>query len=113
MKEIEVAKPARHRVLACVPGAIPADERPAHFALIAELFASAQGPIPIAGGYAFRFPASQFESLTRFVANERRCCPFLDFTLEIPAEEQSICLRLTGPDGTREFLDMELPIGRE
>ena len=74
--------------LACVPGAIPAAERPAHFQLIRQLFEKEmleRAEIP--GGYSFRFPASSYDALARFVSNERRCCPFLSFELTVePAE---------------------------
>jgi hypothetical protein len=96
--------------LACVPGAIPAEERPAHFALVAELFATAvleRTEVP--GGYGFRFADERFESVAKFVANERKCCPFLDFEITVPAAGGPVWLRMTGPEGTREFLDAELP----
>lgn len=96
--------------LACVPGAIPAAERPAHFALIQSLFGEvALERHPIPGGYAFRFPADAFDALSRFVANERKCCPFLTFTVQVSPAEGSIELRITGPAGTQEFLALELP----
>lgn len=41
--------------LACVPGAIPAEERPAHFELIRRLFDSARETRPLQDGYAFAF----------------------------------------------------------
>ena len=43
----------------------------------------------------------------RFVANERRCCPFLTFTLELAPDGGPLWLRLTGPAGTRAFLEAE------
>jgi hypothetical protein len=96
--------------LACVPGGIPPAERPAHFALLNRLFANhAQERRDVAGGYAFRFDAASFDDVARFVARERLCCPFLDFSLELSAQDGPLWLRLTGPDGTREFLDAELP----
>jgi hypothetical protein len=96
--------------LACVPGAIPAAERPAHFALARRLFTEDAAERREWGeGYAFRFAADAFEPVARFVANERKCCPFLDF--EITAEAAGpVWLRLTGPAGTRAFLDAELPL---
>jgi hypothetical protein len=95
--------------LACVPGAIPLAERPAHFALLARLFGEAvRERHDLPDGYAFRFDAESFEQVARFVANERRCCPFLTFTVELAQEAGPIWLRLTGPPGTRELLDAEL-----
>ena len=70
--------------LACVPGALP-------------------------DGYAYRFDADAFDDVARWVANERRCCPFLTFALELSPEGGPLWARLTGPEGTRAFLDAELP----
>jgi len=95
--------------IAWVPGAIPAAERPGHFQLIRELFEK-QAPerAEVPGGYVFRFPASSFDAVARFVSNERRCCPFLAFALSVKPADAGVQLKLTGPEGTREFLKAEL-----
>jgi hypothetical protein len=36
---------------------------------------------------------------------ERQCCRFLRFQLTIEPGADSIVLEVTGPEGTREFLD--------
>jgi hypothetical protein len=96
--------------LACVPGAIPARERTAHFALLQRLFGeSARRREKLSDGYRYRFDGDALEGLTAFVMNERRCCPFLSFTLEIAPADGPILLTLTGPAGIHEFLDAELP----
>ena len=95
--------------LACVPGAIPADERPTHFALAARLFGTeARERRALPDGYALRFDAEMFGQVAQFVEHERLCCPFLTFTLELAGAGGPLWLRLTGPAGTREFLDAEL-----
>lgn len=95
--------------VACVPGAIPAAERSAHFALARKLFAEiAVERKVLSDGYAFRFDASELEAVSRFVANERRCCPFMTFELEVAAAGGPLWLRMTGPEGTRAVLDAEL-----
>lgn len=94
--------------LACVPGTIPADERPAHFALAAELFGGAvQERRALADGYAFRFAPERLEGVMRFVSNERRCCPFLEFGITVAPADGPVWLRLIGPEGTRAFLEAE------
>jgi len=101
---------APHPPLACVPGAIPASERDAHFALLRQIFGEqVRERRRLADGYAFRFDADTFDEIARFAANERRCCPFLAFTLELAPNEGPIWLRLTGPAGTHAFLDAEIP----
>ncbi len=63
-------------------------------------------------GYAFQFAAADLESLSRFIANERKCCPFMTFELEIAAASGPIWLRMTGPEGTRDVLEAELRLAR-
>jgi hypothetical protein len=99
--------------LACVPAAIPADERTAHFALAQRLFTgSVQERGDLLDGLAFRFAADDFEQVARFVANERRCCPFLRFEIAVEPDGGPdggpVWLRMTGPAGTRDFLRAEL-----
>ena len=94
--------------LRCVPDAIPADERPAHFARIKRLFREVmldrrEEP----SGYIFRFPPEEWDAIAHFVSHERRCCPFLTFSIDVTAENGPISLRLHGP-GSKEFVDAEL-----
>lgn len=118
MSSIPAVRAGTTLPLACVPGAIPAGDRRAHFALAARLFREAArdrrelpGGLPDAAeGYAFRFDADAFDDAARFVANERRCCPFLTFALDLAPAGGPLWLRLTGPVGTRAFLEAELPL---
>jgi hypothetical protein len=97
--------------LACVPSAIPVGERAGHFALARKLFIElAEARTDLPDGYAFRFGADAFESLARFVANERKCCPFMTFELAVAPESGPLWLRMTGPDGTRAVLQAELSL---
>ena len=98
--------------LACVRGAIASDEREAHFQLIDRLFREAKHarlvPGDLPNGYEYQFQPNALEEIARFIANERLCCPFLVFNLRVEANASSIALRISGPPGTRDFLDAEL-----
>ena len=95
--------------LACVPGAIPPDERQSHFSLARELFhVRAQERVALSDGYAIRLPHDALEDVARFVANERRCCPFMKFEITFGPESEPLWLRMTGPQGTKDVLDAEL-----
>jgi hypothetical protein len=97
--------------LACLPYAIPPDERKAHFALAKHLFAEkAEEWTDVANGYAIRFQADALEEIARFVANERKCCPFMSFELVLAPESGPLWLRMTGPEGTRDILQAELDV---
>jgi hypothetical protein len=91
-------------------GAIPENERAAHFALAAELFRTqTQERRDVPNGYAFRFTPDILEPLVRFVSKERRCCPFLTFTITVTGNSGPVWLEIAGPEGTREFLQADLP----
>ncbi len=95
--------------LACVPDAIPAEERSDHFARARKLFLQlAKERKDLAGGYEFRFDASSLTEVSRFIENERKCCPFMTFELEVAPDLGPLWLSMTGPDGTRDVLDAEL-----
>ena len=96
--------------LACVMEAIPEAQRPAHVALVSALFTECvQERRDLPDGYAFRFQADMLVDLASFVANERRCCPFLAFEITLAPNGGPVWLWMTGPDGTRELLAEELP----
>ena len=96
--------------LACVRDAIPAAERPAHFQRLTRLFTSAvRERRELPDGRAFRFDADALDEVARWIAHERRCCPFLRFALELAPDGGPLWVTLTGPPGTPEFLSAELP----
>jgi hypothetical protein len=96
--------------LACIPDAIPLGERRTHFERATRLFArESREKQVLPTGYAFRFDAGALDDLARWVAHERRCCPFLSFTLEVAPGGGLVWIRLTGPEGTHAFLDAQLP----
>jgi hypothetical protein len=99
--------------LACVSDAIPAAERAAHFALLERLFGEAVlERVELEEGVAFRFSDNERNSLTRFAANERKCCPFLEIEIDPTPAGDGLWLRLTGPAGARALLETVLPTKR-
>ena len=97
--------------LACNMNVFTPIERENHIQTTTWLFQSVQSVREVESGYEFIFPNPDgSEILTRmaeFISNERRCCPFLKFTLTIDANPLPITLTLTGPEGTQEFLRAE------
>jgi hypothetical protein len=94
---------------ACDMTAIPAAERPVHQRLIRRLMDDAAvDSRELSDGFAFHFPAVEYPAVAEFVARERLCCPFLTFTIEVMQEQGPLVLRLTGPEGVKEFIRAEL-----
>jgi len=97
--------------LICVPWAIPTAERRKHFDLARELFsARALERRELPDGYAIRFARDDLEAVARFIANERLCCPFLQFEVRVEQDAGPLWLQMTGPQGTREVLQAELSL---
>ena len=46
--------------------------------------------------------------VAEFIANERLCCPFFGFTVEIEPEGGALWLHLTGRDGVKPFIQAEV-----
>lgn len=57
-------------------------------------------------GYAYRFPsgANWIAELAQLITFERACCPFLRFNLRVEPANGPLWLELTGPEGTKDFL---------
>jgi hypothetical protein len=84
-------------------------QREAHIQTTTELIQAVQSVQEVENGYEFTFPnETQFISgIAEFISNERLCCPFLNFTLNIISNREPVSLLLTGPLGTQEFLRAE------
>ncbi|MGH9832438.1 MAG: hypothetical protein ACRD9Y_05430 [Blastocatellia bacterium] len=86
------------------------EERERHVAAIRQMLSAVREAQEIADGYALRFApdTAVLLKLAEFITGERLCCPFLSFDLRVEAEGGPVWLRLTGPEGVKEFLRMEL-----
>lgn len=99
---------------ACDMTAIPAAERGTHQELIRRLMSEVVRDIrELPDGLAFRFPAEEYDAVTRFVARERLCCPFLSFALDVTPERGPLWLRLTGAEGVKDFIRAELRLPKD
>jgi hypothetical protein len=61
-------------------------------------------------GFAYRFPGSDsiVDKLAAFVKTERACCDFFNFDLSISGDKSEAWLKITGPQGAKDFIIMEL-----
>ena len=83
-------------------------QRDGHIQSTRLLFETVQNVEEAENGYTFTLPnQTDILKLSEFIINERRCCPFLTFTLTIEPDPKSITLLLSGPIGTQEFLREE------
>ena len=89
--------PAQQAIpIACDMMTIAADQREEHIARATRLLgAEFQERYELPDGYTWRFTADQYVELCKYIDNERRCCAFLAFTLELTPGHGPIWLRIT------------------
>jgi hypothetical protein len=88
--------------------ALPADELEARRdALLPGLIARAIDRRTLDDGLRLTFPAEPGTVVTiaEVIDAERRCCRFLRFQLAVDQDGGPITLDVTGPEGTRDFLE--------
>jgi hypothetical protein len=75
-----------------------------------EVLGTAESVSETARGYVFEFgsTSARLRELTELIDAERRCCPFLAFTLAVPVQGRPFRLEITGPDGAKGFIRAEL-----
>lgn len=95
--------------LACNLSAIEASQRDEHLSGAARLLFDVAGERQeLSNGYAFRFEAEHYREIVDFIANERLCCPFFHFSLDIAPGHGPIWLHITGNGDVKTFLRAEL-----
>lgn len=61
-------------------------------------------------GYSYKFEGKDeiLDKLIDFIKTERMCCDF--FTFELHIEENTTLLKITGPNGAKQFLKEEVDL---
>jgi hypothetical protein len=74
--------------------------------LLAQFKAALIGNEELNDGHVFRVPGDKknIALLAELIIAERECCPFLKFELTLEPGMGPVCLCITGPAGTKEFL---------
>jgi hypothetical protein len=107
--------------LACNVNALSAQERDRHDALADKLKDAVTGTRELPNGYEVtldlgRLPADSrgqafcVVEVAEWVDMEARCCPFLEFGIDVKGKGGPVTLRLTGGGQVKEFLRTELPL---
>jgi len=73
--------------------------------LLARVVRQSTARVEVEGGLRLTFPAASFADVAAMIDAERGCCRFLGFLLVVEPDGGPLSLTLTGPPGTRDFLD--------
>ena len=95
--------------LACRANALDQTQRKRQQELLGLMREKAQEKRDLSNGYAFRLSADPllFQQAAEWIGLERRCCPFVEFSLEWKQDE-TVWVRLTGGPGVKEFIALEM-----
>ena len=95
---------------ACDMNAIAPEQRGTHIATIKKLFGAVRSTRELPDGYAFELPneSDVLKSAAEFIVNERFCCPFFTFGLDVERESVAVWLSLRGRDGVKPFIMAEV-----
>lgn len=96
--------------IACDMTALNSAQRERQQALMKSFHAFVQETQETNDGYAFRLAADTETILlaAEFITIERLCCPFFNFALEVGPPDDPLWLRISGREGVKEFIKMEL-----
>jgi len=98
-------------LFACRLAALTPQERTRHRDLRARLERGAVSVTEDADGYTFHLADDvKPADVVAWIEMERKCCPFLRFTLDMPEEDGPSRLRIWGVPGVKAFLAAELHI---
>jgi hypothetical protein len=103
------SRPAPQHVspFACNRAALTPEARKHHFDEVGPSLRARITKIrELTDGFEFETPsdALTFQLLTEWVAAEHLCCPFFDIDVRLEREAGPLRLRLTGPEGVKQFI---------
>jgi hypothetical protein len=92
--------------LTCNINGIPPQERARYGRLVEALPRAIKERLELQDGYAFQMDTTQISTgqLVEWVELERQCCPFFGFEVRWEGKNGPVWLRLTGPEGIKEFI---------
>jgi hypothetical protein len=96
----------------CNIKALAPAERTRHKQLTEKLISSRRVILETKQGYEFQFnPAVvSIAELADWATAESKCCPFFDFHIDLEREGTLVCLRLTGDQGIKHFIQSEFQL---
>lgn len=96
--------------LACQLDALKGPERERQHHLVDKITRSVLSREELPLGYSFLVNTEKIPlpEIAEWISLESRCCPFLDFTLDVSRNSGSVRVKLTGGRGVKEFVKAEI-----
>ncbi|NOU70347.1 hypothetical protein GC098_02665 [Paenibacillus sp. LMG 31458] len=96
--------------IACCHTVFTKEERLDYKEIWSELDKRRLAVTEIEAGFQYQFPGDSdtLRYLSVWISLERKCCPFLTFTVIASSEDEPIFLQLTGKEDAKAFLRSEI-----
>ncbi|WP_309119774.1 hypothetical protein [Paenibacillus sp.] len=96
--------------VACCHSAFTNEQRAEYKHIWTEIEKRRLGLTELANGFQYRFPGDSetLRLIQDWIGMERKCCPFLTFSVIASNEEEPILLQLTGSEEAKAFLRTEI-----
>jgi len=96
--------------IACQLNVFSPEERQRYQTVRKRIEAAVIRIVEVENGYVFHLPDddAMLATVAEWIALERRCCPFFEFTVSVGGSDPSIRVALTGSPEVKQFLNSEL-----
>jgi len=104
---VALLAPKHESPFACNLNALTLTERARHFLQLGPTLRSLRTAVrELPNGYEFEFRGDRKTTalLVEWIGQERLCCPFFDIELRLGRENGPAQMRLTGREGTKQFI---------
>src|SRR6202142_4142647 len=95
--------------IACQLNVFSPEERQRYQAVRKQIEVAVIRIVEVENGYVLHLPDDDvmLAVVAEWIALERRCCPFFEFTVSVGGSEPSIRVALTGSPEVKQFLEAE------
>lgn len=84
------------------------EDREAHVAVSERVFGAVMDTQETADGYEFKLPVERLNDVALWMSNERLCCPFFHFSLNLAPESSHLWLSLGGSDAVKALIKADI-----
>lgn len=109
---MDTATTDAHGRFYCNIKALTPQERARHKELTEKLMTSRDETVETAKGFEFQYSPEKVSvaEVGEWIVAESKCCPFLDFHIDLENQGTLVCLRLTGSEGIKTFIKAEFQL---
>ena len=109
-KKLPAASSKQESPFACDRLALTSEARKRHFDELGPALRSLRKAVrELPDGYEFQFPSDPktIAMVAEWAVGEHLCCPFFDIQLRMEAERGPFWLRISGREGTKDFIKVD------